>query len=100
MAVGARSSPLSWAVHVVDRTTSRPAAAGVVAGIVIAFGVALVIAGFPTTWETAFAALCAAVTSVMVFAIQHTQSREQAATQLKLDRAHSCPWCGRWVHGA
>ena len=36
-----------------------------------------------TGLETAFAALCAAVTTVMVFAIQHTQSREQAATQLK-----------------
>ena len=57
----------------------------VVVGMVIAFGVALAIAGFPTTWETAFAAVCAAVTTVMVFAIQHTQSREQAATQLKLD---------------
>lgn len=84
-AVGSRSNPLSRAVHVVDRGTSRPATAAVVAGIVIAFGVALAIAGFPTTWETAFAALCAAVTTVMVFAIQHTQSREQAATQLKLD---------------
>jgi low affinity Fe/Cu permease len=84
-AEGSRSNPLSRAVHVVDRGTSRPATAAVVAIIVIAFGVALTIAGFPTTWETAFAALCAAVTTVMVFAIQHTQSREQAATQLKLD---------------
>ena len=83
--MGARFNPLSRAVHVVDRATSRPATAVVVVGIVIAFGVALAIAGFPTTWETAFAALCAAVTTVMVFAIQHTQSREQAATQLKLD---------------
>jgi low affinity Fe/Cu permease len=47
--------------------------------------VALAISGFPQTWETAFAAVCAAVTTVMVFTIQHTQSREQAATQLKLD---------------
>jgi len=52
---------------------------------VLGFGVALAIAGFPQTWETTFAAACAAVTTVMVFTIQHTQSREQAATQVKLD---------------
>jgi low affinity Fe/Cu permease len=69
----------------VDQATSRPATAVVVAGLVSVFGLALAIAGFPETWETAFAAACAAVTTVMVFTIQHTQSREQAATQLKLD---------------
>ena len=45
----------------------------------------LAIAGFPAAWETAFATVCAAVTTIMVFTIQHTQSREQAAIQLKLD---------------
>jgi low affinity Fe/Cu permease len=79
------SNPLSRAVHRVDRTTSRPVTAVVVTLVVLVFGVALAIAGFPTTWETAFAAACAAVTTIMVFIIQHTQSREQAATQLKLD---------------
>lgn len=80
-----RFNPLSRAVHVVDRATSRPATAAVVAGLVFGFGVVLAVAGFPETWETAFAAACAAVTTIMVFTIQHTQSREQAATQLKLD---------------
>ena len=79
------SSRFSTAVHHVDRVTSRPATAVVVAGLVVVFAVALAIAGFPETWETAFAAVCAAITTVMVFTIQHTQSREQAATQLKLD---------------
>jgi low affinity Fe/Cu permease len=72
-------------VHRVDHATSRPVTAVVVLLLVLAFGVALAIAGFPQTWETAFAAVCAAVTTVMVFTIQHTQSREQAAIQLKLD---------------
>ncbi len=76
---------LSRAVRQVDRATSRPATAVLVAGLVVAFVVALAIAGFPDSWETAFAAVCAAVTTIMVFTIQHTQSREQAATQLKLD---------------
>ena len=79
------SNPLSRAIQRVDQATSRPAAAVVAAVLAIAFGCTLAIAGFPQSWETAFATVCAAVTTVMVFTIQHTQSREQAATQLKLD---------------
>ena len=41
--------------------------------------------GFPDPWERAFQTLVAAVTLVMVFVIQHTQARHQAATQRKLD---------------
>jgi low affinity Fe/Cu permease len=48
----------------------------------IAVGAAL---GFPTAWVTAFNISVSGVTLVMVFAIQHTQGREQAATQRKLD---------------
>jgi low affinity Fe/Cu permease len=80
-----RLSRFSAALHHVDRLTSRPATTVVVAVLIFGFVIALAIAGFPETWETAFAAACAAVTTVMVFTIQHTQSREQAATQLKLD---------------
>ena len=79
------STPLSRLVHSIDRVTSRPVTAVVVIVLVLVFGVTLAIAGFPETWETAFAALCAGVTTIMVFTIQHTQTREQAATQLKLD---------------
>lgn len=78
-------SSLSRVVHQVDRGASRPAIAVLAAALMVAFGVALAAAGFPQTWETAFAAACAAVTTVMVFVIQHTQRRDQAATQLKLD---------------
>ncbi len=41
--------------------------------------------GFPGAWERAFQTLVAAITLVMVFVIQHTQARHQAATQRKLD---------------
>ena len=78
-------SPASRAVHRIDRTTSRPATAIVVAAAVVAFGVVLAVAHFPSSWQTTFATVCAGVTTVMVFTIQHTQSREQAVTQLKLD---------------
>jgi low affinity Fe/Cu permease len=84
-AAPATSNPFSSAVHHLDRLTSRPMTAVVVAALIVIFVVALAVAGFPETWETAFATVCAAVTTIMVFTIQHTQSREQAATQLKLD---------------
>jgi low affinity Fe/Cu permease len=79
------SNPFSRALHRVDHATAQPATAVVVLGLIVIFGIALACAGFPETWETAFAAVCASVTTVMVFTIQHTQSREQAAIQLKLD---------------
>lgn len=79
------SSSFSRMVHRVDRGASRPGIAVIVGLLIIAFGIALAIERFPQTWETAFAAVCAAVTTVMVFVIQHAQRRDQAATQLKLD---------------
>jgi low affinity Fe/Cu permease len=41
--------------------------------------------GFPGLGERVFQTLVAALTLAMVFVIQHTQAREQAATQRKLD---------------
>ncbi len=41
--------------------------------------------GFPSSWVAGFEVFVSAITLVMVFAIQHTQGREQAATQRKLD---------------
>jgi low affinity Fe/Cu permease len=41
--------------------------------------------GFPARLETVFQTFAAATTLAMVFVIQHTQSRAQAATQRKLD---------------
>src|SRR6478736_2814286 len=89
---GRGSTRLSRLVHTFDRVTSRPFIAPVVGALVVVYVVALAIAGFPDSWQVAFATACAAVTTVMVFTIQHTQSREQAATQLKLDELiHALP---------
>jgi len=41
--------------------------------------------GFPTGWVAGFEVSTSAITLMMVFVIQHTQGREQAATQRKLD---------------
>ncbi len=40
---------------------------------------------FPKNWVAAFELSASSITLIMVFAIQHTQGREQAATQRKLD---------------
>jgi low affinity Fe/Cu permease len=43
------------------------------------------IAGFPTRLEVGFETVVAAITLAMVFVIQHTQARQEAVTQRKLD---------------
>lgn len=41
--------------------------------------------GFPTWWNNVLYSVTSSITLVMVFVIQHTQARQQAATQRKLD---------------
>ena len=75
----------SRALHALDRWSAGPTLA---IGVVIAdllWVVASVLFGFPARLETIFQTLVAATTLAMVFVIQHTQTREQAATQRKLD---------------
>src|SRR6476659_11084457 len=78
-------SRLSREVRRLDRVVGSSAAAGVVGFMVGGFVVALVVAGFPESWEVTFSTVAAAITLVMVFVLHHAQRREQAATQLKLD---------------
>jgi low affinity Fe/Cu permease len=76
---------ISRLLHRVGDLSSRAATAGLVAAGVVAFVVVLAIGGFRSEWESSFAFAASAITLVMVFVIQHTQSRQQVATQLKLD---------------
>ena len=65
---------------------SAHAAAGLAAMVAVLGWIILgAIIGFPDWWETAMYVTSSAITLVMVFAIQHTQSRQQMATQRKLD---------------
>ena len=41
--------------------------------------------GFPAWWNNVLYSVTSSITLVMVFVIQHTQARQQAATQRKLD---------------
>src|ERR1700710_1722316 len=75
----------SQVLHVIDRLASRPLLAVVVVGMDLIWVLGSIAFGFPGRLETIFQTLVAAVTLAMVFVIQHTQAREQVATQRKLD---------------
>ena len=72
-------------LHLMDRVASRPLVAVVIVALDAVWVVASVASGFPGRLETVFQTIVAALTLAMVFAIQHTQGREQVATQRKLD---------------
>jgi low affinity Fe/Cu permease len=79
-----RTAGSRW-LYRLDHYSSLPIVAitvGVVLVVALAVGIAL---GFPSGWIVAFESGTSAITLAMVFVIQHTQSREQAATQRKLD---------------
>jgi low affinity Fe/Cu permease len=69
----------------VDHYSSLPFVALGVGGVLVAAFLVGLILGFPNGWIVAFESGTSAITLAMVFVIQHTQSREQAATQRKLD---------------
>jgi len=78
----------TWASRSLHRLGDVSAHAG--AGLVVAavVGVWLLVGvatSFPDWWETVLYSSSSTVTLVMVFAIQHTQSRHQSAIQRKLD---------------
>ena len=72
-------------LHLIDRSTSRPAVAGMLLGADALWLVFSSLVGFPSRLEAIFQTLVAAVTLALVFVIQHTQAREQLVTQRKLD---------------
>jgi len=77
--------PGSRGLHAIDRVAARPAVAVLVVAADVAWVLCSAVLGFPTALQTIFQTVVAAVTLAMVFVIQHTQSRQQVATQRKLD---------------
>lgn len=75
----------SRVLHALDRWAAKPTLALSVVIAVVVWVVSSAVIGFPARLETIFQTLAAATTLAMVFVIQHTQAREQAATQRKLD---------------
>lgn len=76
---------ISHVLHWVGDITSRAGAAVVVAFVLFIFILVLAINGFPGNWESGFSTVAGSITLVMLFVIQHTQSRQQTVLQLKLD---------------
>jgi len=75
----------SRVLYRVEHYSSLPSVAlSIVVALIalVAVGAAL---GFPAGWVAGFEVGTSAITLMMVFVIQHTQGREQAATQHKLD---------------
>ncbi|MBW4077571.1 MAG: low affinity iron permease family protein [Acidobacteria bacterium] len=65
--------------------TSRAGVSATVFVLLLCFGITLSIMGFPGNWEVGFATVVSLITLLMLFVIQHTQSRHQKVLQLKLD---------------
>ena len=72
-------------MYKIEHYTVLPAVALAASVAVISLVVAIAILDFPKNWVAAFELSVSSVTLIMVLAIQHTQGREQAATQRKLD---------------
>ena len=82
---GPYHTPSSNLLHRLGTWSANPVAGVTVACLLVAWGVVGIVAGFPSWWQVALYSTTSAVTVVMVFAIQHTQHREQLVTQRKLD---------------
>lgn len=75
----------SRALHHVGEATSH-AWAGLIVALAVVTWVALgIVVRFPAWWQATLYSVSATVTLIMVFALQHTQTRQQSATQRKLD---------------
>ena len=83
------SSPLprriSRVLHWVSDFTSRAGTAIAVSFSLLVFILILAINGFPGNWLVGFSSVAESITLIMLFVIQHTQSRQQVVLQLKLD---------------
>ena len=83
---------LSRIFHALDDLTTRAATSGIVLVGVLLAVVAIGVFGVSSDVQYAFATAASAITLIMVFVIQHTQSRQQLALQIKLDELlHALP---------
>jgi low affinity Fe/Cu permease len=82
---GPHHSRSSHLLHGLGNWSARAAAGVTVACLLAGWTVVGIATGFPSWWQIVLYSTTSAVTVVMVFAIQHTQHREQLVTQRKLD---------------
>jgi low affinity Fe/Cu permease len=79
-----RTTGSRW-LYRIDHYSSQSVVATSVGVLLVAALIVGIILGFRTGWVVAFECTASGITLTMVFVIQHTQAREQAATQRKLD---------------
>ena len=72
-------------LHRVGEVVTHSSAGFVASALVVTWATVGFATAFPQWWETVLYSVTASVTFLMVFVIQHTQARQTAATQLKLD---------------
>ena len=77
-----RSSRL---LHRVGETVAHERSGIIAAALVVSWLVLGLATRFPDWWQATLYVVTGSVTFVMVFVIQHTQQRQTAATQRKLD---------------
>ncbi len=85
MKYSAGQQRVSRVLHWVGDGTARAGTAVVVAVALTTYVVVLAVEGFPQRWQVDFSTVVEVITLIMLFVIQHTQSRQQLVTQLKLD---------------
>jgi len=76
---------ISRVLHWVGDFTSRASTAIAITSALAIFLLILLLNGSPADWQIAFSTVAGSITLIMLFVIQHTQSRQQAVLQLKLD---------------
>ena len=82
------SSLRQWMSRVfqrLDEIISHVATATAVSVVLIVFIVSLAFNGFPSKWQMGFSTVSNAIVIMLLFALKHTQDRQQTALQLKLD---------------
>jgi low affinity Fe/Cu permease len=75
----------SRVLYRIEHYSSLPSIAMTVVGTLLLLVILGASLGFPSGWVSGIEVGSSVVTLAMVFVIQHTQGREQAATQRKLD---------------
>lgn len=75
----------SLVLHRMNEASAHSTAGLVAAALILAWVVYGFVIEFPGWWDNILFVVSSTVTLILVFAIQHTQARQQTATQRKLD---------------
>ncbi len=72
-------------LHRLNEATAHSTAGLIAAALIVAWVAYGFVIAFPNWWDNTLFIISSTVTLVLLFAIQHTQARQQTATHRKLD---------------